>query len=58
MSFNTPVVKSMQVIPVAGRDSMLLSLSGAHAPLFTRNIVIIKDSAGNTGLGSAMGERP
>ena len=55
MSFNTPVVKSMQVIPVAGRDSMLLSLSGAHAPLFTRNIVIIKDSAGNTGVGECHG---
>jgi glucarate dehydratase len=45
----------MQVIPVAGRDSMLLNLSGAHGPFFTRNIVIIKDSAGNTGLGEVPG---
>ena len=37
----------MQVIPVAGRDSMLLNLSGAHGAFFTRNIVIITDSAGN-----------
>jgi len=45
----------MQVIPVAGHDSMLLNLSGAHGPFFTRNIVIIKDSAGNTGLGEVPG---
>ena len=32
---STPVVTSMQVIPVAGRDSMLMNLSGAHAPYFT-----------------------
>ena len=30
----------MRVIPVAGRDSMLLNLSGAHAPFFIRNLVI------------------
>ncbi|MDM9180438.1 hypothetical protein QU759_22200, partial [Escherichia coli] len=40
--FTTPVVTEMQVIPVAGHDSMLMNLSGAHAPFFTRNIVIIK----------------
>jgi len=45
----------MQVIPVAGRDSMLLNLSGAHGPFFTRNIVILTDSAGNTGVGEAPG---
>ncbi len=50
-----PVVTEMQVIPVAGNDSMLLSLSGAHAPFFTRNIVILKDSSGNTGLGEVHG---
>jgi glucarate dehydratase len=50
-----PVVSEMRVIPVAGRDSMLLNLSGAHGPLFTRNIVILKDSAGNTGLGEVPG---
>jgi hypothetical protein len=31
-----PVVTAMRVVPVAGRDSMLLNLSGAHAPYFTR----------------------
>jgi len=50
-----PVVTEMLVIPVAGNDSMLLSLSGAHAPFFTRNIVVIKDSSGNTGLGEVHG---
>ena len=51
----TPVVTGMEVIPVAGHDSMLLSLSGAHAPFFTRNIVILSDSSGNTGLGEVHG---
>jgi hypothetical protein len=44
--------------PRRGRDSMLLNLSGAHGPLFTRNIVIVKDSAGNTGLGEVPGGEP
>jgi glucarate dehydratase len=34
---------------------MLLNLSGAHGPYFTRNIVIMRDSAGNTGLGEVPG---
>ena len=50
-----PVVTSMQVIPVAGRDGMLLNLSGAHGPYFTRNIVILTDSAGNQGVGEVPG---
>jgi glucarate dehydratase len=50
-----PVIIEMQVIPVAGYDSMLLSLSGAHAPFFTRNIVILKDSSGHTGVGEVHG---
>ena len=50
-----PVITELQVIPVAGQDSMELNLSGAHGPFFTRNIVIIKDSAGNTGLGEVPG---
>ncbi|MCC2673767.1 MAG: gudD1 [Ramlibacter sp.] len=50
-----PIVKSMRVVPVAGRDGMLLNLSGAHAPFFTRNIVIVTDSAGHTGLGEVPG---
>lgn len=51
----SPVVTDMQVIPVAGYDSMLMTLSGAHAPWFTRNLVILKDSAGNTGIGEIHG---
>jgi glucarate dehydratase len=50
-----PVVTEMQVIPVAGRDSMLLNLSGAHGPFFTRNIVILRDNSGRTGLGEVPG---
>lgn len=45
----------MRVIPVAGRDGMLLNLSGAHAPFFTRNIVVVTDNAGHTGLGEVPG---
>jgi glucarate dehydratase len=45
----------MQVIPVAGHDSMLLNLSGAHGPFFTRNVVVLRDEAGNTGLGEVPG---
>ena len=51
----TPSVTELQVVPVAGRDSMLLNLSGAHGPFFTRNIVILKDSAGHTGVGEVPG---
>ena len=51
----TPKITSLQVIPVAGHDSMLLNLSGAHSPFFTRNIVIIKDNAGHTGVGEIPG---
>ena len=50
-----PVVSDMLVIPVAGEDSMLLNLSGAHGPLFTRNIVILRDNAGRTGAGEVPG---
>lgn len=51
----TPVIRAMRVVPVAGQDSMLLNLSGAHGPFFTRNVVILEDSAGNTGLGEVPG---
>ncbi len=51
----SPTVTEMLVIPVAGHDSMLLNLSGAHGPFFTRNIVILKDNHGNTGLGEVPG---
>jgi glucarate dehydratase len=50
-----PKILQMRVVPVAGRDGMLLNLSGAHAPFFTRNIVLLKDSAGRTGLGEVPG---
>jgi glucarate dehydratase len=45
----------MRVIPVAGTDSMLLNLSGAHAPFFTRNVVLLTDQAGHTGAGEVPG---
>ncbi|MGA7033397.1 MAG: glucarate dehydratase [Pseudolabrys sp.] len=50
-----PIVTEMLVIPVAGEDSMLLNLSGAHGPLFTRNIVALRDNAGRTGVGEVPG---
>ena len=43
------------MIPVAGHDGMLLNLSGAHGPFCTRNLVILKDTAGNTGVGEVPG---
>ena len=52
---STPVVTSLTVIPVAGRDSMLLNLSGAHGPFFTRNLLLLTDSAGRTGVGEVPG---
>ncbi|AFE59879.1 glucarate dehydratase [Rahnella aquatilis] len=52
---SSPVITDMQVIPVAGHDSMLMNIGGAHGAYFTRNIVILKDSAGNTGVGEAPG---
>jgi glucarate dehydratase len=45
----------MRVVPVAGTDSMLLNLSGAHSPYFTRNIVILTDNSGHTGAGEVPG---
>jgi glucarate dehydratase len=51
----TPAIVEMRVVPVAGHDSMLLNLSGAHGPFFTRNIVILKDGAGRTGVGEVPG---
>lgn len=54
----TPKIASMQVIPVAGRDSMLLNLSGAHAPFFTRNLLVLTDNSGRTGVGEVPGGEP
>jgi glucarate dehydratase len=51
----SPTITGMQVIPVAGRDSMLLNLCGAHAPYFTRILVLLTDSAGNVGMGEVPG---
>ena len=55
MAFSTPVVTALQAIPVAGHDSLLLNLSGGHAPFFTRNLLILTDSAGRTGVGEVPG---
>jgi len=56
MSANsTPRITGFRVIPVAGRDSMLLNLSGAHGPFFTRNLLILSDSAGRSGVGEVPG---
>jgi glucarate dehydratase len=51
----TPRIAAMRVIPVAGRDSMLLNLSGAHGPYFTRNLLVLTDSAGRSGVGEVPG---
>ena len=55
MTSTSPVVTAMRVIPVAGRDGMLLNLSGAHAPFFTRNLLVLTDSLGHTGVGEVPG---
>jgi len=52
---STPIVRALRVVPVAGRDSMLLNLSGAHGPFFTRNLLILTDSSGATGVGEVPG---
>ena len=49
------MIRSVRVIPVAGHDSMLLNLSGAHGPFFTRNLVVVTDSAGHSGIGEVPG---
>ena len=55
MAHTTPTIKALRVVPVAGHDSMLMNLSGAHGPFFTRNLLILTDSAGNTGVGEVPG---
>ncbi len=52
---SSPTITDMKVIPVAGYDSMLLNIGGAHGAYFTRNIVVLTDSAGHTGVGEAPG---
>lgn len=55
MGISQPTVTAFAVYPVAGRDSMELNLSGAHGPYFTRNVVVLTDSEGRTGLGEVPG---
>ncbi len=52
---DTPVITALQAIPVAGHDSMLMNLSGAHGAFFTRNLLVLTDSAGRTGIGEVPG---
>jgi glucarate dehydratase len=51
----TPRLTGMRVVPVAGRDSMLFNLSGAHAPFFTRNVVILTDESRRCGISEVPG---
>ncbi|OVE65019.1 glucarate dehydratase [Clostridium diolis] len=51
----TPKIIKMEAYQVAGHDSMLLNLSGAHGAYFTRNIVILTDDSGNEGVGEVPG---
>ncbi len=51
----SPRIAAMRIVPVAGQDSMLLNLSGAHAPYFTRNLIILTDDEGRTGVGEVPG---
>jgi glucarate dehydratase len=50
-----PAVAKVTVYPVAGHDSMALNLSGAHAPYFTRNLIVLEDSVGRIGVGEVPG---
>ena len=52
---SVPKITKMEVYPVAGYDSMLLNLSGAHGPFFTRNIVILTTDEGQVGVGEVPG---
>ncbi len=54
-SAQSPTITAMRVIPVAGRDSMLLNLCGAHGPFFIRNLVLLEASDGRTGMGEVPG---
>jgi glucarate dehydratase len=55
MTAAAPRIVQLEAIPVAGRDGMLMNLSGAHGPFFTRNLVVLTDSAGRTGVGEVPG---
>ena len=51
----SPVIQKMEVWPVAGKDCMELNLSGAHAPYFTRNVVVLYAVNGEMGVGEVPG---
>ena len=51
----SPIITKMEVYPVAGKDCMELNLSGAHAPYFTRNVVILHADNGELGVGEVPG---
>src|SRR4026208_1408405 len=55
MTGRPPTAARVEGVPVAGHDSMLLNLSGAHGPFFTRNIALVTDSGGNVGVGEVPG---
>jgi glucarate dehydratase len=55
VSTETPRIARVEVVPVAGHDSMLLNLSGAHSPFFTRTIVVVTDTDGRVGVGEVPG---
>ncbi|MGW5670506.1 hypothetical protein, partial [Micromonospora sp. NPDC003776] len=55
MTGRTPTVTRVEAVPVAGHDSMLLNLSGAHGPFFTRNVAVVTDSEGQVGVGEVPG---
>lgn len=52
---SSPVIQKMEVWPVAGKDCMELNLSGAHAPYFTRNVVVLYADNGEMGVGEVPG---
>jgi len=54
-NMTTPVITKMEVYPVAGKDCMELNLSGAHAPYFTRNVVVLYADNGEMGVGEVPG---
>ncbi|VTP76946.1 Glucarate dehydratase-related protein [Leclercia adecarboxylata] len=53
---SSPIVTEMKVIPVAGQDSMLLNIGGAHNAWFTRNIVVLTTAPGTPRRGGPGGE--
>lgn len=48
-------IVKMDVFPIAGYDSMLLNLSGAHGAYFTRNLVILTTENDIVGVGEVPG---